>query len=141
MTNRQRTAVWRGSRARAALASLALGTAAAASSGLAWADDEVRDCVGLSEIERTEIVDNRTILFRMRDGNVYRNVLRHDCPTLKDRAQFSYRVPTTRLCSMDLINVLEQRGRGLEPSGVSCSLGSFEPIDPDAAQSLLDSAR
>jgi hypothetical protein len=140
MTNRQRKAAPHGLRTRAALVSLALGMAAAASSGLAFADeDEVRNCVGLSEIDRTEIVDDRTILFRMHDGTIYRNVLGHECPTLKNRDQFSYKVPSTRLCSMDLITVLEQRGVGFGP-GPSCPLGSFEPISADEAQLLLDSA-
>lgn len=140
MANRNSKAAVRGLRTYAALLALALGTAAAAGARLAFADEGgARKCLGLSEIDSTQIVDDGTILFRMRNGDIYRNVLPRECPTLKDRDQFSYRLTTARLCSTDVITVLEERGFALA-SGASCSLGSFEPISAGDAQSLIDSA-
>jgi hypothetical protein len=130
-----RKAATASSRARAALLSLAVGTAAAAVTGIASADDggDVRRCVPLSAIDRTEVVDNDTVLFHMRNGDVYRNVLRHECPTLKNRDQFAYRVNAAQLCSSDLITVLDRNAFGFRP-GPSCSLGSFEAVGAGAAQ-------
>jgi hypothetical protein len=119
---------------RAALLSLAFGAVAVTASGLAYADDgAVRSCIALSSIDRTEIVDDGTILFHMRNGDVYRNVLRHECPTLKNRDQFAYRVNAAQLCSTDLITVLDRNALGFT-RGPSCSLGSFESISSSAAQ-------
>src|SRR5262245_7291284 len=122
-----------GSRARAALLSLVVGTAAATVTGIAFADDggDVRRCVALSGIDRNEVVDNGTVLFHMRNGEVYRNVLRHECPTLKDRDQFAYRVNAAQLCSSDLITVLDRNVFGFRP-GASCSLGSFQAVSSGA---------
>jgi len=132
MATRNLKAATRPSRAYAAALAVAVGTLAA--SGLAFAGDgPAQRCIALSSIERTEVVDDSTILFRMRNGDVYRNVLRATCRTLKDREQFAYRVNAAQLCAMDLITVLETHGLGLAP-GPSCSLGSFEPVSSSAAQ-------
>jgi hypothetical protein len=134
MANLVRMAATRSLRARAALLSLAVGAVAVAASAVALADDGgTRRCVARSSIDRTEIVDDGTILFRMRNGDVYRNVLRHECPTLKSRDQFAYRVNTAQLCSADLITVLERNALGFA-RGPSCSLGTFAPVGSSAVQ-------
>jgi hypothetical protein len=133
----------RGLRRRAAptaLLALALGAGAATLSGLASAaNGDARNCVDLLRIDRTDVVDDGTILFRMRNGDIYRNDLRHECPTLKDREQFRYRVTTTQLCKADIITVPLDRSVVLSP-GPSCVLGDFQPIGESAAQSLLHDA-
>jgi hypothetical protein len=127
-------AATRSAGACAALLSVGIGIAAAILPGLVLADDAaVRRCVPLSSIDRTEVIDDGTVLFRMRNGEIYRNVLAHTCPTLKSRDQFAYRVNAAQLCAMDLITVLERQGLGFAP-GPSCSLGSFEPVASTAAQ-------
>lgn len=53
--------------------------------GVAGAEDPNSDaehCVSLRRIDRTEVVDDRNILFHMRGGNVYLNNLPHKCPGL-----------------------------------------------------------
>lgn len=132
MANRSGKAAMRSSRARAALVSLAFGAAAVA--GAAYADDgDVQRCVSLSRIDRTEVVDDGTVLFHMRNGDVYRNVLPHACPTLKSRDQFAYRVNASQLCRSDVITVLDRNVLGFVP-GPSCTLGSFEAVGSGAAQ-------
>ena len=132
MTNRLSKTAAGAARVRPALVALALG--AAAVSGFAYAGDgDAQRCVTRSSIDRTEIVDDGTILFRMRNGDVYRNVLRHECPTLKSRDQFSYRVNAAQLCRSDVITVLDRNVFGFT-SGPSCSLGSFEAVGASGAQ-------
>jgi hypothetical protein len=114
--------------------SAAANTAAAA----ARADDLDRsphDCLILSDIRQTVVIDDRTILFYMRGGkkNVYRNYLPHECPNLAREGRFGYQTPINRLCNVDLITVLEQFGPRLGP-GFTCRLGDFYPITYDEAE-------
>ncbi len=90
-------------------------------------DREGEQCISVSRLRSTYVVDDRTVLFYMRGGDIYRNVLRYDCPRLKSENRFSYKVTANRLCSVDWITVLETFGDGLS-SGVSCGLGQFYGI-------------
>ena len=116
-----------------------------AGSGAIGADDEgtfdrtPRDCVLTRNIARTDIVDDQTILFYMRGKDVaYRNYLPKKCPGLKRADRFSYQVTAGRLCSVDLITVLElgvMPGRPFE-RGFTCRLGDFHPLSPEDIESL-----
>lgn len=57
---------------------------------------------------------------------VYRNTLPHECPSLGFEERFAYRVETSRLCSTDIITVLQ--GPGVS-RGASCGLGKFQPVE------------
>src|SRR5512138_2689542 len=85
-----------------------------AGSTVTRADDEgtfnrtPKDCVITQSIARTDILDDQTIIFYMRGKNVaYRNYLPKKCPGLKRWDRFSYTVTAGRLCSIDMITVLE----------------------------------
>ena len=112
------------------------GRNAAAQEGGSGDANEVRNCVDLMRIDRTEIVDNDTILFYMRNGDVYRNDLQHQCPALGFEERFMYRTALTQLCDIDVITVLNDVGFGFMP-GASCGLGKFQPIDEETAAQLL----
>jgi hypothetical protein len=98
--------------------------------------NEMRNCVDLMRIDRTEVVDNDTVLFYMRNGDVYRNELKNACPTLGFEERFMYRTTLTQLCDIDVITVLQDVGFGFLPT-VSCGLGKFEPIDEQTAEQLI----
>ncbi len=97
---------------------------------------EERRCVPLPAIARTTIVDDRTILFYMRDGTIYRNDLIHACPGLSREGKFMYRVAAHQLCDVDTINVLEDFGFAYV-QGPACMLGPFKPISRPQADELL----
>ena len=107
-------------------------------------DRTPRDCVQTQSIRRTEIVDDQTIIFFMRGKNsAYRNYLPKKCPGLKRWDRFGYQVTAGRLCSIDLITVLERSGAsafgrsslgGFEP-GFTCRLGPFLPMSPEDIES------
>jgi len=106
----------------------------------AKADDFDRtptDCIAVSNIKETAIIDDSTILFYMRGGKkvTYRTALSQACPNLARENRFSYKVPINRLCNSDLITVLEQYGVGLH-EGFSCRLGLFYPIPYEEAELL-----
>ncbi len=126
------------------LASLTLAMTAAAqddaadTDAAATADDIDREgerCISVSRLRSTYVVDDRTVLFYMRGGDIYRNVLRYDCPRLKRENRFSYRVIANRLCNVDTITVIESFGGSLG-RGVSCGLGKFYGISEGEADFL-----
>ena len=86
------------------------------------------NCVSLSRIRDTNIVDDRTIDFKMAGGKTYRNTLSRSCPNLKFEDRFSYRTSISQLCNVDMIRVLENWGGGLR-EGPGCGLGKFQQIE------------
>lgn len=110
-----------------------------AASGESAAIDEIdREpvrCIATHRIDRTEIVDENTIVFYMRGRDIYRNQLPIACPRLVREKRFSYDVRTTQLCNVDYITVLEYWGTGLS-RGPSCGLGMFYPITQEEADLL-----
>ena len=99
-------------------------------------DREPVNCIMPSRIDRTEVIDERTVLFYMRGGDIYRNRLAYDCPRLVRERRFSYDVRVNRLCNVDSITVLEYWGTSLR-RGMACGLGLFYPITEEEAE-LLD---
>ena len=98
-------------------------------------DREGERCINTRNIRNTDILDERTILFRMRGDDYFVNYLRHDCPGLLREERFSYRTSGGRLCQVDTIRVIEQFG-GFIQEGMSCGLGVFYPISEEEAEFL-----
>lgn len=89
-------------------------------------DGEPRDCLQLSQIRESRVLDDQTIDFILNNGQVFRNELPFRCPQLGFEEAFSYRTSITQLCSVDIITVI-QRGGGIQ-RGASCGLGRFQPM-------------
>jgi hypothetical protein len=98
-------------------------------------DRTPQDCVVTSDIDKTRVTDDHTILFYMRRDVVYRNVLPRRCPGLDREDRFMYETRSARLCSTDTITVLEQWGARLT-SGFTCRLGEFHPVSPEEVEDL-----
>jgi len=128
---------------------LCLGLVALAPASYAADDDEnfddiiPEDCILVRAIKDTDIVDDKTILFHMRGGKIYRNNLDHKCRGLKREESFMYEVHTGRLCDIDIIKVVDDfsrvtsNGVRTQMIGTSCFLGKFYPISEEAADILL----
>lgn len=82
-------------------------------------------CVSLDRIERTQVHDDYTIDFHMRNNTIYRNTLPARCASLGFEQRFAYQVSTGQLCRTDTIRVIT--GSGID--GVICGLGPFVPIE------------
>jgi hypothetical protein len=102
----------------------------------AFLDREPEDCLSLTRINRTVVADDETVLFYMRGGDVYQNILPRRCPGLKANDRFMYSPFSNRLCDTDTITVLEQFAGRLD-RGVTCRLGEFYPITEIEAEELL----
>lgn len=93
-------------------------------------------CVRTVDIDRIDIVNDETLIFRMRGNEVYRNDLPYRCPGLRSNDTLMYRSSVGRLCNVDVVTVLYNRGFGFSP-GASCGLGMFEPITGEIADEIL----
>ncbi len=102
--------------------------ASAPAPGTPVAAVKTQDCVQLQNIRQTNVIDDNTIDFIMRDGKTLRNTLPHSCPQLGFERAFTYQTSITQLCSVDIITVLFQSG-GIR-RGASCGLGKFTPYTP-----------
>jgi hypothetical protein len=78
-------------------------------------------CLNLRNIQRTEVQDDRTILFHMRDGKVWQNKLRRVCPMLKT-SSYTQVLHNDQVCSnQQFIHVTQ--------TGDTCALGDFMPMN------------
>ena len=116
--------------ANTAAALMALGASGAALAATAPAAPKPvgpeQNCVLLSNIQQTKVIDDRTIDFVMKDGRVLRNTLPNTCGGLKVNRSFGYKTSQNQLCNVDIITVVVQ---GAGPRrGASCGLGNFTPI-------------
>lgn len=88
---------------------------------------EAVNCISINQIRSTKILANNVIDFKMAGGKVYRNTLPSSCPGLMFEDSFSYRTSLSRLCSVDIIRVLQTSGGRLD-EGAGCGLGKFQPM-------------
>ena len=79
-------------------------------------------CINARNIQRTEVQDDRTILFHMRDGKVWQNRLRQICPMLTTS-------PWTQVLHNDQVCSNQQFIR-VTRTGDTCSLGAFTLVSP-----------
>lgn len=86
------------------------------------------NCVSLSRIRSTDVIDDSNIDFKMAGGKTYRNSLPYSCPGLKFEDRFSYKTSISQLCSVDIIRVLNNYGGHLS-EGAGCGLGKFQPVE------------
>ena len=85
-------------------------------------------CISPERIRSTVVHDDRTIDFVMGGGEIYRNTLPRRCPRLGFERSISYDVRGGRLCSPEIIYVLDNTGGRLD-RGVGCGLGEFVPVE------------
>jgi hypothetical protein len=99
-------------------------------------------CLRLSRIDRTEVLDEQTILFHMRGSAIYRNYLPEECNGLNDREPFMYNTQGMQreLCANDMIDLLHGMGTNLW-RGRSCRLGQFHPTTPEEVEELKNVSR
>lgn len=70
-------------------------------------------------IDHTHVVDDRTVLFYMRDGKIWKNTLKSPCPGLLFHG-FSFLTHYPEVCS-------NAQGIQVLVTGQVCSLGEFTP--------------
>jgi hypothetical protein len=87
-------------------------------------NDYIEKCINARILKRTEVVDDRHILFFLSGQKVYLNILPDVCSGLSRERRFSYTTLNRSLCRFDSIRVLSDVG-GTIHQGRSCRLGYF----------------
>jgi hypothetical protein len=99
-------------------------------------DRTPEDCVLMNRVSRNVGVNDRQVVFFMRGGTYYLNVLDGACQALTagdTRLVFHYNTRSakiTRLCDTDSFTVERQTSR------LGCALGQFTPITAEEAAAL-----
>ena len=83
------------------------------------------NCIPLRSIRASHVRNDHVIDFEMNGGKVYRNTLPQGCPGLGFEERFAYKTSLDRLCSVDIITVLQSPPM---MQGASCGLGQFQPV-------------
>ena len=80
-------------------------------------------CLNVTEILTSQAVDNRTIVYRMKDGKVWRNTLATPCPDLVSHAAGGYSqvLHTDYLCA--------NTQQIMVKTGMVCRLGEFTRVN------------
>ncbi len=86
------------------------------------------NCLSLSQVDHTEVLDDQTILFYMHGKKIWKSTLPYKCPSLGYEKSFSHKTSTNDYCSIDIITVIYSAG-GLR-EGPSCGLGPFTAYTP-----------
>jgi hypothetical protein len=125
----------------ALIAAVAATSAAAQTQERAQGPNVAQACIYRPNIDHTRVLDDRTILFFMRDRTVYQNTLKDQCYSLKSANRFAYgEASLHRICTGNLISVIHD----ITPGGISqsnlCKLGAFVPVEPDVVDELLTAA-
>ena len=91
---------------------------------------EPEKCLNLNRIQKTEVIDDRNIIFYMRGGQIFRNQLSHRCSGLRKDNTIMYRPSLNRLCNLDFITVLRDFSFGFiqGPSYVVMSIDIFRDM-------------
>ncbi|MGE4064021.1 MAG: DUF6491 family protein [Rhodospirillaceae bacterium] len=87
-------------------------------------------CVRLSDIQDSPIIDDRTILLRMRGRDNFKRVdMRGRCSGM-EFSGIGHSTPTAELCTSDSITVLQ-------PVGAVCMIDQIVTIDKAEADTLI----
>ncbi len=104
-------------------------------------DDNMRECIQVRRIRRTEVLDDKTIAFRMQGSPVYLNILGSECYGLSRENRFTYRTTVSALCRMDTIAVLFDDVSGGMRTGPGCVLGPFHLISRADLKALKEAMK
>lgn len=122
------------------LTALCSGGASAQDGKDAAADNDeasiAKACLDNPTIKRTQILNDRNIVFITRDDSIYNNQLPRQCPSLRRGALVNYAVANRQLCAGSQFQVLWQTGTGNYTPAFTCQLGAFVPITEADLQDL-----
>jgi hypothetical protein len=81
-------------------------------------------CLNVTEIKNTQAVDRRTIIYRMKNGDVWRNTLAAPCPDLVGAGAggYSQKVHTDWICA-------NTQQIEVQATGMVCRLGEFTRVN------------
>jgi hypothetical protein len=95
---------------------------------------ETVSCIDTHRVRDTKVLDNQTVLFRMRGGPDYEMKLTRRCPGLKMQRTIVYEpMPSHKLCTVDTIKVPITSSGGLFSNNFThCLIDSFTEVPEEA---------
>ena len=100
-------------------------------------DENTERCISLRRLRSTDVINDRTIIFRLRGGEIFLNILPRTCPGLGREKRISYSTNVNAICEIDHIAVLHA-GAGNMFEGARCRLGVFHRISADDAKAIKE---
>ena len=92
---------------------------------------DTQQCVPLMSIDQTPVIDDKTILIKMKGRGGYKRIdLINRCSGLKMQEGFAHATSTNDLCTTDPLRVLE-------PVGATCMIDKIVTIDEAEAKQLM----
>ncbi|MBL8629524.1 MAG: hypothetical protein JNM81_07840 [Rhodospirillaceae bacterium] len=117
----------------AMFAALAGGVLAAAAVKAADGENvgDTQQCLQLNYIDQTPVIDNKTILVKMKKQGSYKRIdLVNNCSGLKLEGGFAHSTSTNQLCTSDPLKVIG-------PVGSICMIDKIVTIDEAEAKTLM----
>lgn len=103
--------------------------------------DTAETCIPRSRISRTEILNDRFVVFHLRGDEKYLVQFRHRCPGLRRNGTMRLETRSFRLCAMDTIQGLYEIGIGRGTWGPSCMIPGFEPVTQEQVAIIKEELR
>ena len=103
--------------------------------------DTTENCIARSRISRTEILNERFVVFHLRGDEKYLVQFRHRCPGLRRNGTMRLETRSFRICSMDTVQGLYEIGIGRGTWGPSCMIPGFEPVTREQVAIIKEELR
>ena len=103
--------------------------------------DSSQDCIARSRISRTEILNERFVVFHLRGDEKYLVQFRRRCPGLRRNGTMRLETRSFRVCAMDTIQGFYEMGIGRGTWGASCLIPGFEPVTREQVAILKEELR
>ena len=103
--------------------------------------DSSTDCIARSRISRTEILNERFVVFHLRGDEKYLVQFRRRCPGLRRNGAIRLETRSFRVCAMDTIQGFYEMGIGRGTWGASCLIPGFEPVTREQVAILKEELR
>jgi len=98
-------------------------------------------CINARRVRQIRPLNESTVLFYMNNGDVWRNRLNTPCMGLGPREEVMYERQNSRICNLDSLWVLYERGIGHYDRGPLCTLGQFDYLTEEQANTLREVSR
>lgn len=94
-------------------------------------------CIPARQIRSVDPVGDHSLLFVLRNGDVWRSRMRSRCLGLNPRIVLSYDVRSASLCAGDIVDMLDRLGMSNDFSRVgACTLGEFDYLTEEQADAF-----
>ena len=103
--------------------------------------DTTETCIPRSRISRTEILNERFVVFHLRGDEKYLVQFQHRCPGLRRNGTMRLETRSFRICSMDTIQGFYEMGIGRGTWGPSCMIPGFEPVTQEQVAIIKEELR